>query len=767
MRLAIRLLQLLCTLLWKPIGGCWRFLSDPAKAGAASAFLFSGGLAISWILTAIALEGETRPSPIELAELASDHSSLWLWVGVIWFAVHTLAIPFAIGVFLTHAEGQRPALWFFALFMSLAVLLWMCFGALSVPLGSNAGPVYHDAKDRADLSVQQQLLWRTPCDAGEVSQSLSGLSALQLAELCPNTNEPLLLAVPHLRATIGAEQIIPIQEAWSAAHDAWTVRKISDAVFFGGNGVFILAMLFFCVFVVRSPVLTSFSFTLAAAAGILYAVGFAAFFDSRFEIAVFAAITCHILWLGSVGVDLWDSRYAGRFSVEPSEALLPATEVLALDVPLTHYEVRDILECSDLRERNRRITVAYARLARQLNRKIAGQSWDSVDAANWFHFGVWASKSVGSYIERPRRPIEGLRERALVRIENDLQRRSGEPPLDEQAAEFERGSFTAVRARSNLSTAMADGNRLVFEQLAPLFVDFLSGGDPKPEARELQLALAAYREAASVSEVETGCLEVSSARRTELMLKANLLLVEYEQRRLDRVIGEALDGGMDWPVAFLYPGPLVRCGYRLFVLPFTAIWFASLRKPVRQSALEQERCLVATLGRWFVAPFRWGLVRRVSAAISAETITLTVGSAKPERLNVGDDLRSPSRAGLALVDIKDPDLKRKLETRARKPGKEVKVDDYKRLEDRMRFIQNLFWTWQCDPRVREDPYSDEEKHIVRFMNLQAGISLSRAFRGTGVAVAGAPANGAIQANGGSTGAVPPLSPAGPAVITRS
>ena len=62
----------------------WGFVAQPVQAGALCCFLMAARLGGVWYWLKLALEGQTRPSPIELAQRAATRSNEFLWIGVLW-----------------------------------------------------------------------------------------------------------------------------------------------------------------------------------------------------------------------------------------------------------------------------------------------------------------------------------------------------------------------------------------------------------------------------------------------------------------------------------------------------------------------------------------------------------------------------------------------------------------------------------------------------------------------------------------------------------
>lgn len=729
------------------IAALWDFFSNPVRAGAFGGMAFAVGLAGVWWLTLGALENAVRPWPIELAGFTAANSAMFLYSGVGWFAVHALAIPFVIGVFRAHRETRTATLWAFTLAMSIAVLLWICFGALSVPLGANAGPHYGDTVEKAQLTERQKELWETPCRPTMEVADVSGRSLEWLSANCVGIDMPLLLADPCYLpgATVEscgfsggagprdpiAEQVSPaqmpfVQSAWALAQDVWVVRKVSDSLYFGGNGFFVFAMLFFCIFVAQSRVLNSFSLTLAAVAGLGYGFGFLGFYSTQYDWVLLVGIIAHVLWLASVSIDLWDVRLA-----DPADAaarmLTPAPIVIRpVDRDVDSGELETIGATQDPFRRNRQITSVYARLARQLDEFLVGVH-PGRRSANWCHFAVWASKTAGHYIDKDAQ-FRDMCRRTLSNIDG-YRMRELQPGSPGSAPELDAPNLSD--ARRVVTMAIAGGNRLVFEEVAPLLIEFLaeSAEHAQPKDGHVQAFIEQHEVfddegsrllAASFQSYYDARFEPDKRMAAELVLLGNFQLLAHEQQRLDPYIAEGNGSALLWPMALTFPAPLVRCLYRLGAFPLHAFIFVFAkvlrlgRLNLRERGLEGEQ---QWLG-WASALWTWMFHSRAAVRISdwfwAQTITLRVGnedSGKPRIIRVGDELKPPdSFAENLLGDLRNQQLLRLLGTRRINPTakSQAGVKRYRDINDRMRFLFFLLRSYQFEERLRDEPFSGRE-----------------------------------------------------------
>lgn len=201
----------------------------------------------------------------------------------------------------------------------------------------------------------------------------------------------------------------------------------------------------------------------------------------------------------------------------------------------TREGVDAIIETGDDELRNLAITLSYHRLTRAVGRRLGGRD------IPWTGFAVWASKTAGMFIRRDWVP-ERLYALA-TRVD----------PTGERLAALD----------GKLKLHVARGNRAVYAEIGPLFVELIHILDAPPARRDSMLAdlvatlepgpvesggqeplaaaLRAYVEAASCGD---------DRERAERVLLANIWIGYQEQWRLQPEI----QGSLDSPVTLL-PAP--------------------------------------------------------------------------------------------------------------------------------------------------------------------------------------------------------------------
>ena len=689
-------------------------MSSPVQAGAFMCFVCAFGLGLAWLGLWMAMEGHVRPTPIEMAELASRHRTIFVTMGVAWVVLHTMAIWIVVSIFLVHSDVQRPSLWIFTGFISLAVFCWALFGALSIPLGVSTGPQYGEAMDRAQLSPSQLILWTARCAPTTDVLSTSGLTRDEVLAACNSASgEPFLRMYEPEFGQLTDQQRLHLNEAWAAAQDSWLLRKLSDTLFFAGNGLAVVSLFFFAKLALTSRVIRTFSVTWATTVAVLYVIGFAAFWSRWAVGANFAAISGHIGLLIFIGTDIWAER--GEFAFSQVRPDRRPVRLLRREVRIEKEELAWTYELSDLWYRNRQITNAYARLAYQIG--IVTHKADPglpdgnfpeqapITDGNWYHFGVWASNSAGERIWRA--DISSGSDTSLERTFREV--------------------LNFADGKRRLAETLAEGNRLVFGHVAVpgyLFIKRFQNVDSPDEAAWDAFVRDVAEWDDSWRPTGEGIVTLLSAfrayfearfatpdNRSRLLLLGNLRLVEYEQRQLDPVIKAATGSGVRLAVVFIFPSPAIRAAAwtaALATYPVRRAWpFPSLAgrrslKDVGTAWEERSLVAIARLLMKVLSVFSPGIQE-----VSARQIALTIGSSEDRnRIIVGRPL--PMIEGEESTWVEPTSPEQLVEFWKRVVGdldRPVKVENYTELSDRLQFIAVLFQRWQKSPLLREEPFS--------------------------------------------------------------
>ena len=213
--------------------------------------------------------------------------------------------------------------------------------------------------------------------------------------------------------------------------------------------------------------------------------------------------------------------------------------------------VGDITKMTDPVLRNLWITQRYHEFAVALRDAGCGGE------ATWCAFAVWASKTAGATIRGdvlPARAKQLLVDKetthgALERFNHGVVGWVVKNLTHHHLGKLIDG------VSGDVSRQIADGNVLVFTELAPIFTALLHAHDLKPtSAKELVAAfapaLASLGTGADAASAATafdsyGRALFAPADRTTLVLQANILAVAHEQRRLQPAISGALNAAIN------------------------------------------------------------------------------------------------------------------------------------------------------------------------------------------------------------------------------
>lgn len=212
----------------------------------------------------------------------------------------------------------------------------------------------------------------------------------------------------------------------------------------------------------------------------------------------------------------------------------PVEQIPANDYPDPRAaEIEAIVENPDPEERNREITASYHELSQELHEVIGEDS-----GANWATVAAWASSRAGQTIRED--DFFGVPAAVAPLM-------SAFPPGPGQAISFVGGLIGGASAQT--AQKVAEGNRTVYKELAPLFSEFIDrfkGVDQRTEESDagmqemsekladrplLQAAFQNYYEAKFEDDPE---------KKRKLMLEANVFIGAHEQQRLDPYIDAAM-----------------------------------------------------------------------------------------------------------------------------------------------------------------------------------------------------------------------------------
>ena len=370
---------------------------------------------------------------------------------------------------------------------------------------------------------------------------------------------------------------------------------------------------------------------------------------------------------------------------------------------VTLADCEEVVRTEDLVLRNLRITQMYHRLSQELA-LLLGQS-----DANWCTFACSASKTAGYSIRgEVVRPLAWLSTRRRSRWLRVLH--------EELAASAGRGAVAARldRIQDLVTESVSAGNLKVFAELAPVFADmtrtfhrderydrdklarFLARLDRGPTGAGGQDTLAE-----ALTHYYEAMFERDEKRKAELMLLGNIKVGLHEQLRLQPNIVAALNAPL--AVGLRDPLGLRLAGRLLPILP--RLVPTGLKR--RNSAVER-RLVDSTADRWR------RLVTRHVMTIRLPYGELRLGTAVPE-------LATATRFPDVLQTLEHPELVRVVAAYdGSGAGRRPRAVDWGVLEDRMRFIVDLFRSRQRSLELFAPPFLYEQLLEIAAGRVPAG-----------------------------------------------
>ncbi len=345
--------------------------------------------------------------------------------------------------------------------------------------------------------------------------------------------------------------------------------------------------------------------------------------------------------------------------------------------------VSAISEMQDPCLRNLWITQTYHDLGTQLSARGLGPD------ATWALFAVWASKSAGRIIrgeELPSMLRAGIEDDpALHEQRDDLNRRWRWARRVRLTQEFHLGQLSKLTddVAADVSRQLAEGNRLVFAELAPVFEALVRGDHPEVSP-ELEQPVADYEQALG---------EPDPAKRSIHVLRANVAAVAHEQHRLQSYIAGAVDAPISDALHDLINDHIAR------LIP-----------------------------GWILKHVAWPAVEKLSSELtrlwqdSATAILMRLVT-PDEDLDLHHTLPAPPGGGpLFVPPLSGPEATAALGSwdRTGGLGRPCGADDWVSLEQRMGYIVNLFRSRQRRPRLADPPFSPGQIDEMANGRLPAG-----------------------------------------------
>lgn len=329
---------------------------------------------------------------------------------------------------------------------------------------------------------------------------------------------------------------------------------------------------------------------------------------------------------------------------------------------------------------------------------------------NWSTFATWASKTAGQSIRNEEVP-PFVRD-VLAHAEDDILQRLGTIESVIQGVVRTTGfhaSFLLAPIEDTLrrvSTSIAVGNLKVFQELAPLFAEYVGRFRGQAAADEKTLeAFVGTLDPRPLSDGGQGALisaftayfgatrQENAIIQARLVLLGNCLIGLHEQTRLQQQIEEAMDAPVDEFLTQHLHASLASSGEGLF---------------------DRLRGLVE-------APLRdlHDVVRDVWESIATRflmSLALPGGQTLPLGRNIPPVAAARDYLPPSLQNVTNPDdlvalLGRYDRARGTSDYGSASID-WRRLDDRMNFIVNLFRSRQMDDELLGQPFSAEQRACI-------------------------------------------------------
>jgi hypothetical protein len=346
----------------------------------------------------------------------------------------------------------------------------------------------------------------------------------------------------------------------------------------------------------------------------------------------------------------------------PLRDRLPLRRQHPLGDTLGPFDIAEVVAMGDPVERNHCITQTYHDLALAMQRVVGSED------GTWCSFAVWASNQAGQMIRLDEVPAH-LATLLEVSDRYRLAHRGLRGAVDHSDV-----LRLVDRSLMDVSDNMAEGNVVVYGELAPAYAAMIAGepmpaGAPDPVVR----AFASYAAAAD---------EDDRRLKAQHVLLGNALAVLHEQTRLQPYIEQGLNAGpADAAMALAHD--------RL-----AADELAYFEPHLRRLGAEVE-------GAW-------------DRTMTERFMTL---STPDEVLHLGEDLLPRPGEPLfppALEELVLPALVAFAEEWDRTGGTGIRsgARDWVSLPDRMDYIFNLFRSRQQDPTLASPPFGPDETPLI-------------------------------------------------------
>jgi hypothetical protein len=394
------------------------------------------------------------------------------------------------------------------------------------------------------------------------------------------------------------------------------------------------------------------------------------------------------------------SRSGGRSSGAPQrrggDAIYDAPMTSSVQEIPVNPSVEEIAGMTDPVLRNLHITQRYHELATGLRDAGVGED------ATWCAFAVWASKTAGATI---RGEVLPARVRQLL-VDNEATQdvlhrfNHGVGAWAAEHLVHDHLARAVDEVTADVAKSIADGNVLVFSELAPLFTELLEANRQSPPATSEALSAALARVGADVDWTAVvgafsayGQALVQPDERAALVLQANTLAVSHEQQRLQPAISSALDAAISDTLKRAIDNDVV----------------GHVPTPEARRALDE---LTGQICEVLDAAWDTALTESIMQLVTAsETLDL-----RRDVPPLPDGIFPPALRGLpgaAAGVVAEWD-------KTGGTGAPSGARDWAKLEERMNYIVNLFRSRQRDPSLFTPPFSTAQLAALATGSLPPG-----------------------------------------------
>ena len=362
---------------------------------------------------------------------------------------------------------------------------------------------------------------------------------------------------------------------------------------------------------------------------------------------------------------------------------------------VTGDRIEAVYSIVDDARRNYLITLTYSELSTALRALIGPH-------ASWCTFSTWSSRTIGYYI---RGDIDPLTDYRISRLPLWLRRIVRKP-----AAQFNR--LTSRFRKRAAPRLLARGNREIFAEIARELARFVAEFDDRTERDDerwrryrASIMPAPPTEVFPAADVELmrrgfeayyhARYEPDMRRRGELVLLGNILLADYEQRRVDPIVSSALS---------LFPSRLLNDDPddpELLTVRDAKPWALQDKGRFRTWIDDTYGRIVTRWRMAIVLPAGRPLV------LHSEYVRVGLGLPKPD---VGEGLYGRRMHELANAELVD---EWRRHDRANGRYRAARARNWTRLGDRMNCIVNVFRARQDREVLYEvDPLTADELRVV-------------------------------------------------------